>query len=47
VRDHGVKSTLSQPLIAGGDGIGALNLYSRTAAMVGVTSSIGESVLHR
>lgn len=31
-KDHGVKSTRSLPLIAGGDGIGALNLYSRTAA---------------
>jgi GAF domain-containing protein len=32
-RERGVKSTLSLPLVAGsGDGIGALNLYSRTEA---------------
>jgi GAF domain-containing protein len=28
---HGVQSTLSLPLIVGDDGIGALNLYARTA----------------
>jgi GAF domain-containing protein len=27
-RDHGIFSTLSLPLVASGDGIGALNLYS-------------------
>lgn len=28
---HGVVNTMSLPPVAGGDGIGALNLYSRTA----------------
>src|SRR5687768_4042007 len=30
-RAHGVQSTLSLPLMAGEDAVGALNLYSRTA----------------
>lgn len=29
-QDHGVASTLSLPLVVGGEGIGALNLYART-----------------
>lgn len=29
-RDHGVLSTLSLPMVAGDQGIGALNLYART-----------------
>jgi GAF domain-containing protein len=29
---HGVQSTLSLPLVAGGEGVGALNLYSRVPA---------------
>ena len=29
---HGVESTLSLPLMAGGHGVGALNLYARTPA---------------
>ncbi len=29
-RDHGVRSTLSLPLVVDGEGIGALNLYART-----------------
>ena len=28
---HGIPSTLSLPLVAGGDGVGALNLYARRA----------------
>ena len=28
-KEHGIESTLSLPLVAGGDGIGALNLYAR------------------
>ncbi len=28
---HGVRSTVSLPMVAGSDGVGALNLYSRTA----------------
>ncbi|MCU1488610.1 MAG: hypothetical protein JWM85_15 [Acidimicrobiaceae bacterium] len=30
--DHGVRSTLSLPLVAKGEGIGALNLYSKQVA---------------
>ena len=30
-KEHGVQSTLSLPMVAGGEGIGALNLYARTA----------------
>jgi GAF domain-containing protein len=39
-RAHGVNSTMSLPLIAGDDGIGALNLYSRAAAAFSEEDSV-------
>ena len=30
-KEHGVQSTLSLPMVAGGQSVGALNLYARTA----------------
>ena len=41
-REHGVRSTLSLPMVAGGDGVGALNLYSRAAnGFTGADEEIG------
>ena len=39
-RAHGVVSTLSLPLIAGDDGIGALNLYSKKPAAFGEEDAV-------
>lgn len=41
-RSHGVHSTLSLPMVAGGDGVGALNLYARTTnGFTGEDEAIG------